>query len=148
MISNDDKGVKTSNLFEHLQNEDTKEEMADEKISKDTDDVIKEKQNKAKNKSYKKMRNDRQRKNGNHKKEKVQKKCSMKRNETMSSIVVKRCHGCHFEHFPLPKFCRWWEERKATKIEPCNETRQLSIEESLSVKKYIQYLEDKFDEIP
>ena len=90
MISNSDKGVKTSNLFEHLQNEDTKEEIADEKISKDTDDAIKEKQSKAKNKSYKKTRTDRQRKKRNHKKEKVQKKCSMKRNEKISSIVVKR----------------------------------------------------------
>ena len=31
------------------------------------------------------------------------------------NTVLKRCHGCHIEHFPLPKFCRWWEKKKNSK---------------------------------
>ena len=140
-------------MFEHLQNEDTKEEIADENFSRFTDDVIKEKQNKVKNKSYKKTRTDRQRKTRNHKKEtrnhkkeKVQKKCSMKRNETISNIVVKRCHGCHVNHFPHPKFCRWFEKRRLAMKVTAQETTPMDNEKVLLIKcgakaMYIVYVQ-------
>ena len=148
MPKNDQKSLETCNLFEYLHNEETHEEKEDTNFSSNKENSKRREQIKGDNKSQKKKRNEIQKKTKKRKDEKVQDESVFKRNETINSIVVKRCQGCHFEHFPLPKFCRWWEERKATKKEPRKETRQLSIEESLSVKKYIQYLEEKFDEIP
>ena len=61
------------------------------------------------------------------------------------NTVLKRCHGCHIEHFPLPKFCRWWEKRKTASKEQWNEKN--SVNNDL-VQKSIQVLEYKFSEIP
>ena len=109
MLSNDDKAVKTSNLFEHLEIEDTNEEIIETNMSRDTDDNIKRRQINGKTRSYRKIKNRRQ-KSSIHKK--VKNKSPVKRNRTMSNIEVKRCHGCHVDHFPLPKFSRWWEKRR------------------------------------
>ena len=98
------------------------------------------------NKSQKKKINGPQRKIKKSKDEKNQEKSLIKSYETMSNTVLKRCLGCNFDHFPLPKFCRWWEERKSVKKGPWRETMLLSFEESIIVKKSIQYLEEKFGE--
>ena len=115
MPRNDQEGLETYNLFEYLQDEETHMEREETNVSSNRINFERREQIKGGNKSQKKKRKESQRKTKNRKDEKVQDKSFFKRNEIMSSIVMKRCHGCHFEHFPLPKFCRWWEERKATK---------------------------------
>ena len=142
MLSNDDKAIKTSNLFEHIQIEDTNEDITDTNLSRDTDPHIKRKQIDSKPKSYKKNKNRRQ-KNSNHKK--VQKKSPVKRNKTLSNIEVKRCCGCHVDHFPLPKFCRWWEMRRFVRKVSLQGTEQLNVEKIMLVKKCIKILEEKFN---
>ena len=144
MLSNDDKAIKTSNLFEHIQIEDINEDITDTNLSRDTDAHIKRKQIDSKPKSYKKNKNRRQ-KNSNHKK--VQKKSPVKRNKTLSNIEVKRCCGCHVDHFPLPKFCRWWEKRRVLRKVKIQGTEQLNVETIMLVKKCIKILEEKFDGI-
>ena len=141
---NDKESLETYNIFEYLQDEETFEEREETDFSNEKDNFNQGKLINSDNKNQKKKKNERQRKIKKRRDQKVQEKSLIKRNETMSNTLLKRCLGCNFDHFPLPKFCRWWEERKSVKKGPWRETRQLSIEENIIVEKSIQYLEEKF----
>ena len=65
---------------------------------------------------------------------------SFDKKEKNSEIIIRRCAGCHLNHFPHPKFCRWWETRITLKEH--NQTGPLPYDIHL-IKKGIEILEGK-----
>ena len=63
----------------------------------------------------------------------------------MSGFVLKRCHGCNQNHFPLPKFCRWWEKRRTARKARLQGTEQFNGETINLVKNCINFLEEKLN---
>ena len=61
-------------------------------------------------------------------------------NDNNKEIILRRCRGCHVDHFPLPKFCRWWETRKVLH----SQTGSLPYDINL-VKNCIESLEGKLN---
>ena len=59
-----------------------------------------------------------------------------------NKFVVRRCPGCHVHHFPLPKFCRWWETRITLKKQ--KQTGSLPYDIQL-IKDCIEMLEGKLN---
>ena len=141
LMNNDEIGVETYNMFECLQDE----EIVETNFGSEKDNIDGSQQKEANSKGEKKKIKNGQRKKINRKRGKVQKKSPIKRKKTIREIVVKRCHGCHVDHFPLPKFCRWWEKRRSVREVSLHETEQLNDEKMLLVKKCIKMLEDKLN---
>ena len=67
-----------------------------------------------------------------------------KKNNTTNHLI--RCLGCFNNHFPLPKFCRWWEEKNAKYPSNIKQPTQLEKDEILHINERIQYLEGQIDE--
>ena len=145
MPSNYDKGVETSNLFEYLQDEETNEEKVETIFPRDDNNSNRVEGKKTNHRSGKKGKNMNPKSKDKRRNKEVKKQSPIKMKKSTSDIVVKRCHGCHIDHFPLPKFCRWWEKRRSVREVSLHETEQLNDEKMLLVKKCIKMLEDKLN---
>ena len=64
----------------------------------------------------------------------------------METILLKRCHGCHVCHFPLPRFCRWWERRNLAKKIHLKERVNPNQKDIPLIHKCISRLEESADE--
>ena len=126
-------GVLSYNLFNVLiEDEETDNEIIDEYPSEHRDHVygekgfisIKDRENTKKSTKHSRI------KHLHKSSKKVPKMPLKKQNETevKKQIDLKRCHGCNKDHMPLPKFCRWWEERRMERKVPVNNIEQLSNE--------------------
>ena len=107
MPSNYDKGVETSNLFEYLQDEETNEEKVETIFPRDDNNSNRTEGKKTNHKSGKKGKNMNPKSKDKRRNKEVKKQTPIKMKKSTSDIVVKRCHGCHSDHFSLPNFCRW-----------------------------------------
>ena len=144
--------VATYNRFNNLRDDDeTDDEILDITFFEDQTNIHYEKENKPNTRRQKKNENRRcktRSKKNTSKNKQGPKKSPIKTKETAldKATVLKRCHGCHLDHMPLPKFCRWWEERRNERKESMTETEELSTEKIVLVKNCIETLEHKFSE--
>ena len=143
MPSNYDKGVETSNLFEYLQDEETNEEKVETIFPRDDNNSNRTEGKKTNHKSGKKGKNMNPKSKDKRRNKEVKKQTPIKMKKSTSDIVVKRCHGCHVDHFPLPKFCRWWEKKISLRKVTMKRPEQMNVETNFLVNRCIEILEDK-----
>ena len=62
--------------------------------------------------------------------------------EKDENLVLERCPGCHYDHFPLPKFCRWWKTRKNSRKAALKQSVNTKFnEDPVVLEKYIESLQ-------
>ena len=146
----DRQGVSSSfssyNLFNHLQIEEVEEE-SDYDIEDEVSNSVTREHTTIPEKISKKMDEKISKKMDKKMKANVTSTFVHKKGDKVVNVLLERCPGCHYDHFPLPKFCRWWKTRKNTKEAALKQSINIEFNKNQvsQLKKCIESLETRFN---
>ena len=133
---------KSYNLYEHLENEE--EQKGQEEKDEEEEVVTLSKNDRKENKIERKCDND-SKKKIDKRNEKVTETNQKKTVSIVEDKIIKRCPSCHVGHFPLPKFCRWWQNRQIARKTQIKQICSLEYDDLPLVRKCIEFLESKLN---